>query len=349
MAFLSFHNVSIRGIAGCVPRHTEENKGLSILKEGEDDSIISMTGIERRHVVDDSTTCSDLCVKAFDKLIEDLGWERSTVDAIGYISMTHDHLQPPTACLLQKRLGLSEDCYALDMNQGCPGWLIGLSTMASLVNSGGIKRAVLLNGDINSKLCSPYDTEIRPLFSDAGVATALEYNEEAPNMEFHIGTRGDDKAIIVEDGGIVNPLTSESFEWKIGDDGIKRMAFHSKMDGMSVFSFGISAAPKSVKSLCEHYGIEYENVDKFFFHNANHFMNEKIRKKLKIDESKVPYILRDFGNASSASIPLNIILNGECENNTLQNCVACAFGVGLQWGSVHFVLDHIVCPPLIMC
>ena len=122
------------------------------------------------------------------------------------------------------------------------------------------------------------------------------------------------------------------------------------MDGMSVFSFGISSAPKSVKKLCEKYAIDMDKIDKFYFHNANLFMNEKIRKKLKIEEEKVPYILKDFGNASSASIPLNIILNSRDDfMSKHMNCIACAFGVGLQWGSIHFQTEKIVCPKLIMC
>ncbi len=350
MAFLSIPNVSIKGFAGCVPSHTEENIGLSILAEGEDAKLVSMTGIERRHVVDDTTTCSDLCIKAFEKVIDELGWDKESIGAIVYVSMTHDYLQPPTACMLQQRLGLSDECLAIDVNQGCPGWMIGLSTLASIISVGTIKRGVLLNGDINSKLCSPYDTEIRPLFSDAGVATVLEYDENAPKIEFHLGTRGDNNAIVVDAGGIVEPITEDSVKWETGKDGIKRMRFHSRMDGMSVFSFGISTAPKSVKSLCEQFEIDMESIDKYYFHNANHFMNEKIRKKLKISEDKVPYILKDYGNASSASIPLNIILNSQNDVKTKHmNCIGCAFGVGLQWGSVHFQTNKIVCPDLIMC
>lgn len=349
MAFLSIPRVSIRGISGCVPAQVEENKGLPILKHGEDINLISMTGIERRHVVADATTCSDLCVKAFEKLIAELGWSKDSIDAIGYISMSHDYPQPPTACLLQKRLDLSEECYALDMNQGCPGWLIGLSTLASLVSTGNFKRAILFNGDINSKLFSPYDTELRPLFSDAGVVTALEYDETAENMEFYIGTRGDDNVIVAEAGGIKEPITPKTVDWEVGTDGIKRMKFHSRMDGMSVFSFAISAAPKSVKKLCEKFEIDMGCVDIFYFHNANLFMNEKIRKKLKIPEEKVPYILKEFGNVSSASIPLNIIINNREEFiNKPMNCIGCAFGVGLQWGSVHFQTRKIVCPDLIV-
>ena len=117
---------------------------------------------------------------------------------------------------------------------------------------------------------------------------------------------------------------------------------------MDVFSFGISKAPESVKNLTSHFSIELDSVDYFTFHQANKFMNEKIRKKLKLPENKVPYSLRDFGNTSCATIPLTLVtqLRDKLTSNKLSH-VACGFGVGLSWGSCYFHTDHIVCPELI--
>lgn len=349
MSFLKIQNVAIRGIAVCAPANVVENTSLPFLTAKEVEGIVSMTGIERRRVASESTTCSDLCEKAFNILIEELGWSRDSIDAIAYLSMTEDYPQPNTACVLHGRLGLSEDCYVIDVKQGCPGWILGMSSLATLVSTGQVKRAMLLNGDINSRNSSPYDKESQPLFSDAGSVTALEFDSSAPPIEFYIATRGRDyPAILCPAGGARQPVSEDSLIFKDFADGSRRREIDCRMDGMSVFSFGISAAPSAVKKLWEHFSIDPESVDRYFIHQANLFMNEKIRKKLKISEEKVPYILRDFGNFSSASIPANIVIS--CNNefrNRRMNCIGCSFGVGLQYGAIHFVTDKIVCPDLI--
>lgn len=350
MAFLSIPNVSIRGIAVCVPNHVVDNRSLDFFTSEEIESVISMTGVERRYVADDNTTCSDLCERAFNELLDKLGWERESIEAIVYLSMTEDYPQPNTACVLHGRLGLPEDCYVSNLKQGCPGWIVGISTLASMVSTGQIKRAVLLNGDINTRNSSPFDKESQPLFSDAGAVTALEYNPEAPSIECYIATRGKDYgAIIAPAGGCRKPVTPDTLVFNEEIDGSKRREIDSRMDGMSVFSFGISAAPKAVKKLWERFDIDAEAIDKYFFHQANYFMNEKIRKKLKIDETKVPYILQNVGNTSSASIPTNIVIScrEEFEKKSM-DCVGCSFGVGLQYGAIHFKTEKIVCPELIL-
>jgi 3-oxoacyl-[acyl-carrier-protein] synthase-3 len=237
----------------------------------------------------------------------------------------------------------------MDLKQGCPGWIIGISSLAALVSTGQIKRAILMNGDINTRNSSPYDKESQPLFSDAGAVTALEYDANAAPLEIYVATRGKDyPSILCPAGGARQPVTENSLIFRDYSDGSRCRDIDCRMDGMSVFSFGISAVPKAVKKLWEHFEIDPESIDKYFFHQANLFMNEKIRKKLKIDETKVPYILRDFGNSSSASIPENIVVScNEKFNNQKMNCIGCSFGVGLQYGAIHFVTDQIVCPELI--
>ncbi|MEG0700955.1 MAG: 3-oxoacyl-[acyl-carrier-protein] synthase III C-terminal domain-containing protein, partial [Muribaculaceae bacterium] len=119
-------------------------------------------------------------------------------------------------------------------------------------------------------------------------------------------------------------------------------------NGMDVFTFGISKAPKSVNSLFEKFGIDRDEVDYYLFHQANKFMNEKIRKKLKLTEVQVPYSLKDFGNTSSATIPLTMVTQLQKELVTEKlNLVGCGFGVGLSWGSINFSTDKICVPDLI--
>lgn len=351
MAFLEIKNVRIAGIAVCSPSHIEDNLTIPVFNEGEAERVIAQTGIKQKHVVENNgIIASDLCLAAAEKLVADLGWEKESIDALCFVSLSHDYLEPPTACILQDRLGLSEDCMTMDMNQGCSGWVNGLATLSSQVMSGNIKRALLLNGDTSSLLSSPLDKEARPLFGDAGAATALEYDESASRMVFNFGTRGRDfKAILRKAGGLRYPITSESLQFKEVDEHIVRRDVDSTMDGMSVFAFGMSTAPKSVKALCEHYSIDLEQIDHFLMHQANQYMNEKIRKKLKVSEGKTPYSLDEFGNTSSASIPVTIVARCREDFTTRkQKIMATAFGVGLAWGSVYFETEKIVCPEMVL-
>ena len=350
MAKISINNVAIRGISACVPQYVEENATLSVFSEGEAERVIAQSGIERKHKVGNSPiTASDLCEKAFHLLIKELGWDISSIDLLGFVTLTPDYLEPPTACIMHGRLGLSEECLSLDLTQGCPGWINGIATVASLLSHGSIKRAILLNGDTASKMRSPYDKESLPLFGDAGVATALEYEKGAPAMEFDFGSRGKSwKAIYRPAGGFRCPITKESLEYKDIAPYISRRDIDAVMDGISVFSFGISTAPKSVQSLCEYFDINLEGIDFFLMHQANKFLNERIRKYLKIGREKTPYSLKDYGNTSGASIPLTIVTqcNKEFASRELDN-IACSFGVGLAWGSAHFKTNKIVCPEVI--
>ena len=350
MAFLEIKNVAIRGIAVCTPKNVEDNLTIPVFNEGEAERVIAQTGIKQKHVVaNGDILASDMCLAAAEKLIADLGWEKDSFGALCFVSLSHDYPEPPTACILQDRLGLPESCMTMDMNQGCSGWVNGVATLSSLMMTGNVKRALLLNGDTSTLLNSPYDKEARPLFGDAGAATALEYDETANEMKFNFGTRGKDfKAILRKYGGLRYPITEESLRYNEIGEHIVRRDIDSTMDGMSVFAFGMSTAPKSVIALCEQYSIDLDGIDYFLMHQANHYMNEKIRKKLKMPIEKSPYSLDEFGNTSSASVPLTIVTRcrKDFETKRLKN-IATAFGVGLAWGSVYFETDMIVCPELV--
>lgn len=350
MANLKISNVSIRGIAACVPSHIEENIDLPVFKEGEAERVIAQTGIERKHKVEGfGVTAADLCEKAFNNLMEELGWDKESIDILAFVTLTPDYLEPPTGCVMQGRLGLSEKCFTVDLTQGCPGWVNGLASVSALLSSGNLKRAVLLNGDTATLMRSQTDKESLPLFGDAGVATALEFDEGAFGFEFDFGTRGKDfKGIIRHAGGFRHPITEESLLYKDFGENIRRRDTDAVMDGMSVFSFGITTAPKSVLSLCDRYQIQLDDIDLFIMHQANQYLNEKIRKKLRIPVEKTPYSLKDYGNTSGASIPVTIVTQcHERFSNEELDIIACAFGVGLAWGSVHFKTNHIVCPEVI--
>lgn len=207
----------------------------------------------------------------------------------------------------------------------------------------------MLAGDTLSKRCSKDDKSSYPLFGDTGAATALEYDESASAMLFSMNSDGEGfEDIIIKDGGFRNVTTLESFNPESLGEGIILNRLQLDLNGMNVFSFGITKAPKSIKNLCSQFGIDIESIDIFSFHQANMMMNEMIRKKVKLPATKVPYSMDEFGNTSSASIPLTLVSR---ERQRLQNSdlkhIACGFGVGLSWGSVAFETNKIVVPEII--
>jgi len=351
MAFQKIQNVKVVGVSACVPNHIVDNSKLEMLGTPKDISkFIETTGIAKRHTVGSEKICtSDLCFQAAEKLIEDLNWQKKEIDCFIFVTQTPDYILPSTSCILQDRLGLSTDCFVLEVSLGCSGWVYGMATIAQFLTSGNFKKGLLLVGDTVTVTKSDRDKSTYPLFGDAGTATALEYCEKATPMYFQLSTDGKNhKAIIIEDGGFRNFFSEESLVIKEREPGIFRNNLQSYLNGTDVFIFGITKAPKSINSLLENFDIDKEEVDYFVFHQANKLMTEKIRKKIKVGPEKVPYSLDEYGNTSSASIPLTIVakLRDEVTKNK-KKIVTCGFGVGLSWGSIYFETDSIICPEII--
>lgn len=346
MAFLEFKNVRIAGIAAGVPKnvlsnlHPDATDGIS--SEYSPEEFVKTTGVKERHVSDNLCT-SDLCYEAAEKLIAELNWNKNEIEALVFVSQTADYVLPCTSCILQDRLGLSKECYATDCTLGCSGWVYGLSQILSLLSAGSIKKALLLCGDAKKRAAGPRD----PLFGQAGAVTAVEFKEGEKGFLFHFGTDGSGfDAIITPDGGSRNQVSPKSFELE-EVEGKMMHRMQTRMKGMDVFSFGISTAPKTVKKLAEHYGFDYQDYDYFVFHQANMKMNNMIAKKLKLEDAKVPSCMYEFGNTSSASIPLTIVTQLKDRAAEPTKYICCGFGVGLSWGTVAFETKDIVIPDLV--
>lgn len=347
MAFCEFKNVRIAGIAAGVPKNVVSilnGDNNSVLAEGTSaEDFVEATGVKERRISQNLTT-SDLCVAAAEKLIVDLNWNKDDIDAIFFVSQTADYILPATSCIIQDRLGLSKECYATDIALGCSGWVYGLSNAVSMISNNNFKKVLLLAGDAKKRAVAPSD----PLFGHAGTVTALEYVENEKGFQFHFGTDGSGyDAIITPDGGSRNQVSPASFE-QYEFEGKMMHRMQSRMKGMDVFAFGISTAPKTVKKLAEHYAFDYLDNDYFIFHQANMKMNNMIVKKLKLPVEKVPSCMYNFGNTSSASIPMTIVtqLKGKIEEKPTK-FLCCGFGVGLSWGTVRFETENLIISDLV--
>jgi 3-oxoacyl-[acyl-carrier-protein] synthase-3 len=165
-------------VAACVPKNKVDTKQMTIFTKDECDKFLENVGIESRRVATEGVCASDLCFKAAEKLIDELHWDRSEIDALVFVSVTADYRSPMTSCILQDRLGLPNTCFTLDIPLGCCGYLHGLTILSNLMIGAKMKKALLLAGDTCYQMSSPEDKSRLPIFGDAGTASALEYDEK---------------------------------------------------------------------------------------------------------------------------------------------------------------------------
>lgn len=349
MAIFQVPNINIAGISACVPEGEYNNNNYNWISEKERETLIKTIGVEKKRHAKKGTTTSDLCFVAADNLIKELSWDRSEIDLLIFVSQSRDYIIPATTGLLQDKLSLSKSCIAFDVSLGCSGYVYGLSVIGSMMATGNIRKGLLLTGDISTLNTSYKDKSAFPLFGDAGTATAIELDNNANPMLFNLQTDGSGyDAIIIPDGGIRNFANEEtSFKYEKISEGIFRNKFNIALDGIKVFNFSLREVKPNINKLLQEFEMTTEDIDYFIFHQANKLMNDTIRKQLKIDPEKVPLSLRDYGNTSSASIPLTIVteLANKVKNNELTLLLS-GFGVGLSWGSVILHTNNIVCPSI---
>ena len=342
MADSRIDGVRLAGIAMAVPANVRTFED-DVEAFGEEDArkISAATGVRSRRVAGIGLCTSDLCAAAADRLLNDLDWDRGSLDALVFVSQTPDHVLPSTSCLLQARLNLPKRCAAFDVNLGCSGYVYGLWIVSSLLAAGGVRRALLLVGDTISRLASPLDRSVAPLFGDAGTATALEWCADAGPIWFNLGTDGaGGEHLIVPAGGFRRPRTAET---SVRGDGI-RSDEDLLMNGAEVFAFTLREVQPMVKSVLSAAGATADEVDAFVFHQANSFMLKHLARRMRLPENKVVLALEDYGNTSSASIPLTLthVLSGRLKTESLLLALA-GFGVGFSWGAA--VLR---CGPMVM-
>lgn len=337
MARWTIQNVNIKGVALAVPEHVVKTSDYDFFSQEEADVFDKTVGIKQRHIAPDTMCASDMCQVAAENLLDELGWERSSIDVLVFESVTGDYRTPPTSCLLQDRLSLSEDCFCVDLPMGCCGCLYAITIAGNLLMAGNVKRALLLVGDTALRMGSMKDKSRVPLFGDGGTAMALEYDTTAHDIivDFHTYGKGYE-ALMTPHGGFRHPATLESFEYHDFGNGIVRAPIHTMINGMNVFAFAISRPPKSVETFFADYHIDRNaDIDYFLIHQANKMIVDRIVKKLKLPKEKVPYNLEEFGNLGGASIPSLMVTRIAEQLRTKETTLLMSsFGLGLSWGTM---------------
>lgn len=337
-------------MAAAVPKEIEKiTEAVCFETVTEAEKVAAVTGVLERRLAPEGMVCSDYCYAAAEKLIAELGWEKDSIEALVYISVSRDYNEPNTATVIQGRLGLPTSCFTIDLPMACSGFCYGLSVVGSLLSHGQWKRALMLVGDTQSKLTSPLDKTLWPLLGDAGTATALVYDPNANPMHFNLKSDGNKtETIVAPASGVREPITEESLVMKEIEPGISRNRTHIIMNGMEVFSFTISQIPKCINELCEHFGVSLDDADCLLLHQANKYIDEKIRKKLKFPLEKMPYCLEEYGNTSSGTIPMTMISRWSEQLSTKnQKLVMSGFGAGLSWAAVYMETEPFVVLPII--
>lgn len=340
-------NVKISAVAACTTKNQVDIFDNHLIYGGDLKKlrkVVGATGFQKRHILaeNSSVTAGDLCCRASMELFKN-GIAKEDIGAIILVTQYPDYFGPATACVLHGKLGLSEDCLAFDVNQGCSGYIYGLLVGASLIEKNTTKKVLVLVGDTPTKTNGTglNATDDMPIFGDGGSATILEYDETAHAMIFEMGTKGSEyDVLIMHNGGFRNPYSPQFVKGNTFDYG------HA-MDGLKVFDFTMNIVPSSINTVMQKAQFSDSDVDYYVFHQANKMILETIAMSAKINVDKVlRATLSEYGNFSAASIPSVLCDEWEKFNKKSMKVVFSGFGVGLSWGSCAVILDKPMILPI---
>ena len=333
-----YRNKKVTGILTVVPKkvitfdeemdnYKADKKRTKRLKE--------VMGYEQHRIVEDGVCSSDLAVFGMQYLFDKGLLKKDDIDALILITQSPDYFMPATSNIIQGRLGLSEDVFCLDVNQGCAGYIVGLMQAFSLLDQPEIKKVVLINSDVLSRKISKEDRNSYPLSGDAASITIVEEDEKNSLIQGEIkmdGSRAN--VLMIPAGGFKMPSTPKTAIMHEDNDGNRRSLDNLVMQGREVFNFVQTEMPPLINNLFERINIKKEEIDWYLVHQPNKFMVEKLAEALEIPFEKMPSnVVTYFGNSSGVTVPTNICFNiGEkLLKSSYKICLA-GFGVGLTWG-----------------
>lgn len=331
---ISETNSSIVGIASAVPSYEFDNLNYDILTEDKLRKFIEVTGVKKRRIVKYQLCTSDLAISAGERLLKDLNWNKKDLDFVILITQTPDFLTPATSIIIQNKLGLKKEIFALDINLGCSGFPYGISIINSLMDAYGFSKGLLFIGDVSSKLCNYKDKSTWPLFGDACSAIAFEKGHKKKIISDFYSDGSGYKDIIVPSHSLSGreKLNKSSFD-EITDKDLTRNNVNMHLNGANIYSFAISNVSKKIKELIGFYKLDVTLLKYCFLHQANKLINDSIESKIDIKTMKFPSSIENFGNTSSATIPMTITVNFQ-KNKLNGLSILCGFGVGLSLSTV---------------
>lgn len=325
-------NAYIKAISYYLPDRILTNEELvNDFPEWSVDKVASKIGVAERHIAAQDETAGDMATQAAQKLFEEYSdIDRNDIDFVMLCTQSPDYFLPTTACIIQNKLGLNTTCGAIDFNLGCSGYVYGLSLAKGLIFAGVAKNVLLLTAETYNKHLHPRDKGNRTIFGDAATATIVSGDGFAEIGNFSLGTDGRGaENLIVKSGAMRNPSRIDDLTFD--DSGNPISSDYLYMNGSEIFNFTLEAVPILVEDTLAKNSLQQSEIDLFVFHQANKYMMNFLRKKIKIDEDKFYYCLEKFGNTVSSTIP--IALKEAQKDGKLNGKILLAgFGVGYSWG-----------------
>ncbi|MEJ6348907.1 ketoacyl-ACP synthase III [Holzapfeliella sp. He02] len=318
-------NFSIEQTAHVVPENVVTNNDLTAFMETSDEWISKRTGIKQRHISNQQTT-SDLCLSVAENLITNSQYNAEDIDLIIVATMSPDYMTPNVASMVQGELGAT-NAMAFDINTACSGFVYGLKMAHSLFNDDKISTAIVIGGEVLSKLVDFNDRSTAILFGDGAGGALITKNEGTGHyLGDNFETYGDMGRFLT--AGHFN--TQTPFNQMLDTTPLS-----FEMNGRKVYDFATSAIPESLNKALEDAGLDLEDIDHFIFHQANARIIKTVVKKLKLDPTKAHVNIDRFGNTAAASEP--ILLDEVIQNGTVkkgQTLALIGFGGGLEIGTV---------------
>jgi 3-oxoacyl-[acyl-carrier-protein] synthase-3 len=294
-------------------------------------------GYDRHRIVAGSVCSSDLAVAGIEHLLAGGMLKREEIGALVVVTQSPDYLMPATSKVVQGRLGLHQDMFCLDINQGCAGFVIGVMQAFMLLDQPAIQKVVLVNVDVLSRRVSPRDRNSYPLIGDGASITVIERRPGAKTVEASLKMDGSRReALMIPAGGFCRPSDASTAEMVEDSEGNFRALDNLKMDGSAVFNFVLTEVPELIGGLLADTGTRVEDVDAFLCHQPNRFMLHKLADKIGVPHEKLPSnVVENFGNSSGVTIPVATAFNlrERLLEGPMQVCLA-GFGVGLTWAAM---------------
>jgi 3-oxoacyl-[acyl-carrier-protein] synthase III len=317
--------VSITGIGAEVPERVMANDELAKMVDTSDEWIVERTGIRERRVAAADEALSDLALPASIAALEEAGVQPAALDLIVVATVTPDMMFPSTGAILADQLG-AKDAAAYDLSAGCTGFVYAIAQAHGMVASGLVDHALVVGGDVLSKVVDWQDRSTCVLFGDGAGAVVLERVSEGGFLGFELGADGSGgPQLYMPAGGSRAPATAET---------VAERQHFAKMNGREVFKFATRVLVDSAEKVLDECDVAVEEIDVYVPHQANVRIIDHARKKLGIPEEKTVVNVDRFGNTSSGSIPL--ALEDAKEDGRLaagEMVLMTGMGAGLTWGS----------------
>lgn len=312
------NNTVIKSIVSVVP-----GKKIKLKKNEKNEKLLRVSrviGVNQSYKADKNTSVIDLFEKAASVIIKKNFVNKKHIKFVICITQTPDYLMPSCSNILHQKLELDKDCITFDINLGCSGYVYGLFVMMNLVQKvKGKINGLLLVGDTMSKTINKQDSSNALLFGDAISATLIEKRNNHKNF-FLVGsgTSGFDKLVLKNSGFRL--------------DNKKKIEPEFFMDGKEVFSFAIRSVPNLINEIIQKSKIKKKDINFFILHQANKMMLNKILEMASIEEKKRLFSIKEYGNTSSASIPITICKN-LFNKKEKKVCLLSGFGAGFSFAT----------------